>query len=148
MIRIDLLWARAANRISDPIEEFRGIAAHFELAIMQNNIEEAEKVLPRMHYIADSGQLPDKELLKHKHKLALYWMALGDKERAYKLWQEALEFQEQYNVNSYIDVRLYLANCLYSFGEVSKAKDLLAFALKDAVARVDKLNIVNAQLAL
>jgi len=142
-----LLWIKAAQRLSNPVEEFRGIAAYMELSLLQSNSTEVESYFNRLHTL-DATNLPDKEHLKYLHTLARHALVKENIAEAQRLWQEADRFQQERAVKTWINVRIYVATCFYRQGDLDHARNLFLSVLEESVAKVDKLNIIHAQIGL
>jgi tetratricopeptide (TPR) repeat protein len=75
-------------------------------------------------------------------------MVSGDTDRAISIWREADQFQQERSVETWINVRWHIADCLCRKGQIEEARVLYLKVLEESVAKLDKSNILQAQIGL
>ncbi len=129
----NLIRAGGARAIGDVQEEFDALTLHVNIAAKQDDSDEAERHLPRLHEL--EGKLPadSPSLAKFRHAEALCCLANGKYGLAEEIWRELLDSSEDRGADYSAQTR-WLANCIKrQEGRSTEAKKMLEDAMEHAV---------------
>lgn len=123
--QLNLIRAKAANRISDIQTEFDAYVYHLNILCKQENSIEISKLLPEIESLKNlhQSELSKESLIDFQHDLALYNNMKGSYKEAIKLWQGNLDnavSKRQVNTN-----KRWLGIAYYKDGDFEEAEKFL-----------------------
>ncbi len=129
---IHLLRAAAARALSNPQEEFDALVYHANIAAKQGNLQEVEKLLPRLDELRTSSPLSADSLLAMNHARALYLLAQRKTDEAEAIWRSNLAQLAPTAAHAYSANSRWLGVCLYKQHRLAEAREVFMEALPHA----------------
>jgi tetratricopeptide (TPR) repeat protein len=145
---INLLRAKAAEHLSNFVEEFDALVYHVNIAAKQCSFDEVERYLPRLEALISEGKIPDANIPSFNHAKAIYLMEKGDYSAARQLWEKILSSRPNlydYEANVY---KRWASTCLFRMGKVQEARKAFAELLKESRDAGMKRGILSAGIGL
>lgn len=138
----NLMHAEAARHLGDRAEEAQALSYHVHMLCRQGNGAGAAIHLAHLLELADAARFTGNIVFDIHHAVALHAAMHGDYAAAQQAWEQSLECGNEFTPNIAVVNRQWLADCLYTRGNIEGARVLLDETLADA----QRLKMVRSQL--
>lgn len=144
---INLRRAEAARQTGDFAGEFEALVYHLNIAAKQENLQEIERILPRVRALIGVARPTAQAVADLKHAEALCLLAQKQYATAAAIWEGNLadDFLSAHSRNAN---RRWLATCQFRSGEIDAAKANFSALLEDSTSLKFLRGVVSSRIHL